>query len=70
MRGGPLRLRFAIPIGLHHALSSQPLRYSRRMYWSASGQFVARSFRASHSIFLPTRSATLPSSTNSVSRPA
>src|SRR5262245_42547951 len=40
------------------------------MYWSASGQFFARSFFASHSIFRPARRATLPSSTNSVRRPA
>ena len=47
----------------------QPLRYSRRMNLSASGQPVAFSLAASHWIFLPTRYATVPRSTASVSAP-
>src|SRR5205807_10277455 len=35
--------------------NSHPLRYSRRMYWSASGAFVARILAASHVSFLPVR---------------
>src|SRR5689334_2691469 len=48
----------------------QPLRYSFLMNWSASGQFFALRFSASHSNFFPTRIATLPRSTNSVNGPA
>ena len=40
------------------------------MKWSASGQFLAFMASASHSIGLPALSATTPSSTVSVSRPA
>src|SRR5882757_3632458 len=49
--------------------SSQPLRYSRRMYWSASGAFVAAILAASHVSFLPTRYATFPRWFASVSQP-
>src|SRR5437016_6039595 len=52
---------------VHH---DQPLRYSVLMYCSASGQLVTFRFGPSHSIFLPTRMATLPSRMVSVSRPA
>ena len=47
----------------------QPRRYWCWMNSSASGQFVALSFAKSHSSFLPTRNATLPSSAVSVSGP-
>ncbi len=35
--------------------NAHPLRYSRRMNWSASGQFVAFTFSASHWSFSPVR---------------
>src|SRR5262245_26815049 len=46
--------------------SSQPLRYSRLTNWAASGALVAFSSSPFHSIFLPARSGTLPSTTVSV----
>ena len=42
-------------IGHHTTRVSHPLRYGRRMYWSASGALVAFSVFGSHSSFLPTR---------------
>src|SRR2546430_4373995 len=45
----------------HHTF--HPLRYSVRKYWFASGTFVTFSLFDSQRIFLPTRSATSPSST-------
>src|SRR5262249_37677464 len=62
---GPDRRRHAGPLGY----SSQPLRYSRRMYWSASGALRAFSFDASQTSFLPVRYATLPRWLVSVSQP-
>ena len=50
--------------------STQPLRYSRRTNLLASGRLVTRIFLASHSIFLPVRNATKPSSIASVIGPA
>ncbi len=50
--------------------SFQPLRYSRRMNASASGQPFAFIVAASHSSFLPARYATLPRWFASVSQPA
>src|SRR5262249_40290256 len=47
----------------------QPLRYSRRTQGAASGQLLTWPAVASYSIFLPTRTATLPKSIASVSRP-
>lgn len=47
----------------------QPRRYWCWMNSSASAQLVAFSFSKSHSSFLPTRKATLPSSAVSVSGP-
>src|SRR5581483_4439577 len=49
--------------------SSHPLRYSRLTYFSASAALVTRILSASHSIFLPTRYATLPRWFASVSQP-
>ena len=49
--------------------SRQPLRYSRRMYKSASGAFGHRISTAFHTSFLPTRNATLPRRFDSVSHP-
>ena len=46
-----------------------PERYSRRTYLFASGTLVTFMFLASQLIFSPTRSATLPSETISVSGP-
>src|SRR5688572_5794063 len=54
---------------LHLHPNVHPSRYSRRINRSASGQFVALRFFASHSSFLPARYATFPRWLASVSQP-
>ena len=64
-----------LPFIIHHSAfilrfySPQPFGICGRMKASASGQFLAFMFGESHSIFLPSRRATLPRMTASVIGP-